>query len=227
MNGEPARRRECPQDIRDISGSPSAAHDIRVNCHSLTNMTTNSDSSPVPVPETTNQRLFFALWPPLELSHKLYSIAGKTLQGDGRRVPPENIHLTLAFLGSVPAPFRQCAEQVAAAIRTGSFTLTLEQVGCWPKSGILWAGPRQTPEPLSRLVRELSNGLAGCGYVPEERSFAAHLSLARKLRRRNINLPIDPLLWEVRRFCLVQSYTHTEGARYEIVGSWGLNSSEP
>jgi len=76
-------------------------------------------------------------------------------------------------------------------------------------------------------VQELSAGLAACGYVPEERSYAAHLTLARKLRRCNKNLPIDPLIWEVRRFCLVQSHTHAEGARYEIVRSWELNSSEP
>jgi len=190
-------------------------------------MTMNPDNSPAPPPETKSQRLFFALWPSLELSRELYNVAGRILEGDGKRVPPENIHLTLAFLGSVKPSFRQCAEQVAAAIRTGSFTLTLEQIGCWPKSGILWAGPRHTPEPLSRLVRELNAGLAACGYVPEERSYAAHLTLARKLRRFNNNLLIDLLIWEVRRFCLVQSHTHAEGAHYEIVRSWELNSSEP
>jgi 2'-5' RNA ligase len=190
-------------------------------------MTMNPDSSPAPAPETKNQRLFFALWPPLELSRELYSVAGRVLEGDGRRVPPENIHLTLAFLGAVKASFRQCAEQIAAAIRIGSFTLTLEQIGCWPKPGIVWVGPRNTPEPLSRLVQELNAGLAACGYMPEERSYAAHLTVARKLRRCNKNLPIDPLMWEVRRFCLVQSHTHAEGARYEIVSSWELNSSEP
>ena len=187
----------------------------------------NPDSSPAPAPETKNQRLFFALWPPLELSRELYSVAGRVQEGGGRRVPPENIHLTLVFLGSVKTSFRQCAERAAAAIRGESFTLTLEQIGCWPKSGIVWVGPRQTPEPLSRLVQELSAGLAACGYVPEERPYAAHLTLARKLHRCNDNLSIDPLIWEVRRFCLVQSHTHAEGARYEIVGSWELNSSEP
>ena len=187
----------------------------------------NSDNFSAPVPETKNQRLFFALWPSLELSRELYGIAGRILEGDGKRVPPENIHLTLAFLGSVKPSFRQCAERAAAAIRGESFTLTLEQIGCWPKSGIVWAGPRHTPEPLSRLVQELGAGLVTCGYVPEVRAYAAHVTLARKLRRCHENIPIDPLIWKARRFCLVQSHTHAEGARYEIVGSWELNSSEP
>ena len=186
----------------------------------------NSDNSPAPAPETKSQRLFFALWPPLELSRELYSVVGRVLEGEAGRVPPENIHLTLAFLGSVKAPFRQCAEQVAAAIRSGSFTLTLEQIGCWTKPGILWAGPRHTPEPVSRLVRELNAGLVACGYVPEVRSYAAHLTLARKLHRFNKNLSMDPLVWDVRRFSLVQSLTHADGARYEIIRSWELNSAE-
>jgi 2'-5' RNA ligase len=190
-------------------------------------MTMNPDNSFAPATETKNQRFFFALWPSLELSRELYSVASRVLEGDGRRVPPENIHLTLAFLGSVKASFRQCAEQVATTVRTDSFTLTLEQIGCWPKPGIVWVGPRHTPEPLSRLVQELNAGLVACGYVPEERSYAAHLTVARKWRRCNKDLPIDPLMWEVRRFCLVQSHTHAEGARYEIVRSWELNSSEP
>lgn len=187
----------------------------------------NPDNPFAPATETKNQRLFFALWPPIELSRELYNVADQVLEGDGRRVLPENIHLTLAFLGSVKPSFRQCAERTAAAIRGESFRLTLEQIGCWPTSGIVWVGPRHTPEPLSRLAQELSAGLAACGYVPEERSYAAHLTLARKLRRCNKNLPIDPLIWEVRRFCLVRSRTQAEGAHYEIVRFWELNSSEP
>ncbi len=174
-------------------------------------------------PET--QRLFFALWPSIELSRELYQLAGDVLEGGaGQRVLPENIHLTLAFLGSVDASFRQCAEQAATAIRAVSFTLMLEQTGHWPKSGILWAGPRQTPPPLLQLVQELNAGLAGCGYAAEHRPYAAHLTLARKARPRQAIHPIEPRAWEINRFHLMQSHTHADGARYEILRSWPLNS---
>lgn len=174
-------------------------------------------------PET--QRLFFALWPPIELSRELYQLAGNSLRGGtGRRVLPENIHLTLAFLGSVNAPFRECAEQAAAAIRAVSFTLMLEQMGHWSKSGILWVGPHQTPPPLLQLVQELNTGLAGCGYEAEQRPYAAHLTLARKAHRRQATHSIESRAWEINRFHLVQSRTHADGARYEILRSWPLNS---
>lgn len=174
-------------------------------------------------PATDIRRLFLALWPPLELSQELYALAGKRLRGEGRRVAPENIHLTLAFLGSVDAYFRQCVEQVASAVRAESFELTLEELGCWPRTGILWTGPGQTPQPLSALVQQLQAGLSGCGYQPEKRPYAAHLTLARKVRRWKEMLQIGPYTWDVKQFCLVQSHTRTEGAQYEILRAWGLS----
>jgi 2'-5' RNA ligase len=174
-------------------------------------------------PET--RRLFFALWPPIELSRELYQLAGNALQGGaGRRVLPENIHLTLAFLGSVDASFRECAEAAAMAIRATPFTLMLEQTGHWLKSGILWAGPRQTPPPLLQLVRELNAGLAGCGYEAEQRPYVAHLTLARQARPRQAIPSMKSHAWEINQFHLVQSHTQADGARYEILRSWSLNS---
>lgn len=168
-------------------------------------------------------RLFFALWPQMETSLKLYDLAGKLLRGDGRRVTPENIHLTLAFLGSVPSSFGRCAEQVPGAIRGESFTMTLGQIGCWSQSGILWAGPTHVPKALLQLVQALNAGLTICGYVPEKRPYTAHLTLARKVRHCQEKQPIEPLTWDVRQFCLVQSQTYAEGVRYEILRTWKLS----
>ncbi|GAB4513022.1 MAG: hypothetical protein Tsb0026_17330 [Sulfuricaulis sp.] len=135
---------------------------------------------------------------------------------------PENIHLTLTFLGSVDASFRECAEQTAAAIRARPFTLMLEQMGFWPKTGILWVGPRQTPPSLLHLVQDLNAGLAGCGYEAEKRPYAAHLTLARKVRPHQHIHSIESRAWEINQFHLVQSHMHADGARYEILRSWQL-----
>ena len=185
------------------------------------------DASTEPSLDPKNQRLFFAFWPSPELSRELYRVAGQALEGNGRRVPPENIHLTLAFLGSVSVSFRECAEQAASAVRAEPFTLMLERIGCWPRSGIFWAAPRHTPEPLVKLVEQMNIELSGCGYVPENRPYAAHLTLARRVRRSIKNPVIEVLPWEVRGFCLVQSHTHAAGARYEILRSWDFNPPAP
>jgi 2'-5' RNA ligase len=169
------------------------------------------------------QRLFFALWPPMETSLKLFDLAGKWPRGEGRRVTPENIHLTLAFLGPVTPSFGRCAEQVSGAIRSEPFTMTLEQIGCWSRSGILWVGPAHVPKALLQLVQALNTGLVTCGYVPEKRPYSAHLTLVRKVRHCRETQSIEPLAWEVRQFCLVQSQTNADGVRYEILRTWELS----
>ncbi|HYA39417.1 MAG TPA: RNA 2',3'-cyclic phosphodiesterase [Candidatus Methylomirabilis sp.] len=179
----------------------------------------NSTVSPL-----QTQRLFFALWPEPALGRELHALTEKTLRhGEGRRIAAENIHLTLAFLGSVDAPFRECAERAAASTRAKAFTLTLEQIDCWSKTGILWAGPKHVPEPLLFLVQELTARLATCGYEPDRRVYAAHLTLARKVRRCPPPVPLGPLVWEVHRFCMVQSHMDAQGAHYEILHAWELN----
>ncbi|MCR4301769.1 MAG: RNA 2',3'-cyclic phosphodiesterase, partial [Sulfuricaulis sp.] len=116
-------------------------------------------------------------------------------------------------------------EQAASSVQAGAFTLKLERIGCWAKSGILWVGPEQTPDSLLQLVRELNTGLAGCGHEVEKRPYAAHLTLARDVRPGTSARVIDTRHWEVDRFCLVQSHTHREGAHYEILRAWELGKN--
>jgi 2'-5' RNA ligase len=181
---------------------------------------------PVTPPEhLPTRRLFFALWPEVETGRRLYELAGPVMRaGAGRRLVPENIHLTLAFLGSVTEADRACYEQAAAAVSGHVFDLTLDHLGGFQRSGILWVGPGLIPEALTGLVHALQQGLRACGYVPEERPFRAHLTLARNLRHCPEEQPVAPVVWNVRRFSLVQSHTDATGARYEILRSWILKA---
>ena len=173
------------------------------------------------------QRLFFALWPPPELSQELFALGGKTLQGGvGRRVAAKHIHMTLAFLWSVNTTSRECAEQAASNLPVDVFTLSLEQVGCWSKSGILWVGPKQAPETLGQLVQRLNSGLRSCGHEAETRPYAAHLTLARDVHPCVPTQKIVTHQWKIDRFCLAQSHARHEGVRYEILREWGLNKPE-
>ena len=179
-----------------------------------------------PLKEET-QRLFFALWPPPKLSQELFTLGGEVLQGSaGRSVAAKNIHMTLAFLGSINVTSRECAEQVASNLHVNVFTLSLEQVGCWSKSGILWTGPKQAPETLGQLVRRLNSGLKSCGHEAEPRPYAAHLTLARDVRPCIPTQKIAAYRWKIDRFYLAQSHARREGVRYEILREWRLNKPE-
>ena len=170
------------------------------------------------------ERLFFALWPDLNVRQAINQLSQPVMQGiNGKIIPHENWHITLAFLGNVDMPTKQCMQQVAATVQGSRFSLSLDQLGYWPKPRILWIGTSQTPDALHNLVTNLTTVLQGCGYCPDTRPFQIHLTLMRKATRIKTLLPITPVAWSVEDFCLVRSVTDSNGARYEVIARWALN----
>lgn len=175
-------------------------------------------------PETAVKRLFFALWPDEALRQKLYALGGgQPGNNRGRRIPPENLHLTLAFLGYVDAERQTRLEREASAIRLPAFSLTLDRAGFWSRQGILWVGGAP-PQELLALVAALNRAIAACGLEPETRPFRVHLTLARNVRRPRLepNRAIEPLAWRVGQFALVASQMRRLGARYDVLRTWPL-----
>jgi len=179
-----------------------------------------------PAPET--QRLFFALWPDDALREELHRLARKVARvGGGKPMAVENLHITLAFLGSIAPDTRQCLENIASSLQIPTFTLVLNQVGYWPRPRVIWFGAGETPMPLRQLAQGLNSGLAVCGLTPETRPFATHLTVMRKASRGPDQTVIPPLSWEVDNFVLVQSLTLPEGAQYRVLRRWSLLSESP
>ncbi|MBI3576276.1 MAG: RNA 2',3'-cyclic phosphodiesterase [Gammaproteobacteria bacterium] len=180
-------------------------------------------SEPGPASETTVRRLFFALWPDEALRSRLYRLGADLLDDNrGRRLPAENLHLTLAFLGYVDTERQACLER-EASIMLPAFTLVLDRAGFWPHKGVLWVGGTP-PEGLQALVWELNQGLNTCGIEPETRPFQVHLTLARNVHHLRLGRDhaIAPLTWKVSQFALVASQTLPTGARYEVLRTWRL-----
>jgi len=175
-------------------------------------------------PRPKTRRLFFALWPEEGLQQHLYELAGQTLTANaGRQVVVGNIHLTLAFLGSVMEPDQARYEAAASGVKGGTFMLTLDRLGYFRRRGILWVGPSQIPAELLALVGDLNQALQACGFTPESRAYRAHLTLARNVRCCPDRVHVlSPLSWEVRHFALVQSHIENRGATYEILRRWEL-----
>jgi RNA 2',3'-cyclic 3'-phosphodiesterase len=174
-------------------------------------------------PQEKRRRLFFALWPPAELQTAFWR-EGRLALGAarGRRIGAERLHLTLAFLGSVAGETQRCYERAAAEVRGEVFDLVLERTGCFRRNGILWLGPLAVPPPLLELVHSLNTALSTCGFVPESRPYRAHVTLARDVQRCPEERAIEPIVWKVGEFSLVESRTDSSGAHYERLTSWGL-----
>lgn len=172
------------------------------------------------------KRLFFALWPDAEIRRRLAEVAELLPEASCRRTPVENLHLTLVFLGNVPDTAIPALKDGANRLRLQipGFELRLERNGWWKHSGVAWLATEHAPPPLLSLVDELRRLSKQAGLSIEERDYQPHLTLARKLKRGPGPLRFEPLYWQVRDFCLVESVTHPQGANYQPMQSWALSS---
>lgn len=172
--------------------------------------------------EARRERLFFALWPDPDLRSRLATTGATALEGGGHLVPPERLHLTLAFVGDVDTSVRRCLLEGAGRIAAPPFTLILDRLGWWCRSQVLWAGTDQVPAGLARLVAEVRRVCGRCDVTLEDRAFAAHVTLARKVRRAATGKSPPGLVWSVGEFALVRSVTGRDGPSYTTVATWSL-----
>lgn len=94
-----------------------------------------------------------------------------------RPSPAENLHLTLHFLGSIPAaPVIEQLERIEAA----AFSVVIDGLGRFDQpdgSTVIWARVEPNFE-LSDLHRTAAEALTPVGYQPEERPYVPHITLA-------------------------------------------------
>lgn len=166
-------------------------------------------------------RLFFALWPDEDAARALAGLSESlAARAEGKPVPPEKIHLTLAFLGEVAPVRADAARRAAATVRTRAFELVLDQVGSFRSARVAWAGCAHAPPGLAALQGFLATALRERDFVLEERPFAPHLTLVRKAAKAIARAPLPPIVWPARELTLVRSETGT--GRYMVTDTWPL-----
>ncbi len=99
----------------------------------------------------------------------------------GRFTRPENLHLTLVFLGECPPGRLAAAKEALAAVDAGPFVLRIGGMGCFRRQGgdLYWAGVERTPA-LLQVYRQLCAALRGRGFRLEARAYRPHLTLVRQ-----------------------------------------------
>jgi 2'-5' RNA ligase len=168
-------------------------------------------------------RLFFGVWPPGPAATALHSWASATQATvGGRAIAAANVHLTLAFLGSVPAERLEHAIAAGRRVVGDRTALLLTEARYWPRSHIVWVGPKTTPAPLAGLAGELQRELAAAGFQLDEREFVAHVTLLRDVPRLR-GLPTLPEVeWPIAEFVLARSETAAAGSVYTILERFPL-----
>jgi 2'-5' RNA ligase len=188
-------------------------------------MTTTSEISAELPSNSPAQRLFFALWPTDSVHTALTRVAGEAIgRSGGRAVPPDNLHLTLAFLGSIPAERLAAVYAVGDGLKFEPFTLVLNRVEHWVTQSLLCATVDRHPVSTGSFVQALNQRMRSSGFVPTYGDWRAHTTLARDVTQRQFSVFIEPIEWRVDDFVLVRSDTSPEGSRYTILKCWPATS---
>ena len=165
-------------------------------------------------------RLFIAIAPDAPMKDALVSVQD-ALRRQGVRgnyTPPENLHLTLAFIGEYGDP-----DAVLAALETLSFTpfpLRLDRLGAF--DALWWAGLAEN-EALDALVQQLRHALAEAGIPFDRKSFKAHITLLRKPVFPRGRAPVAPAVpraeMRAERVSLMLSTRGKSGMIYTELGA--------
>jgi 2'-5' RNA ligase len=146
---------------------------------------------------------------------------------EGTFVAPENMHITLAFFGSVSEDEYKTIDSALAEISYPSFTIQLKALELNSRSHphVIWASidaPALTP-----FVMLITEKLP---QHKQDRAFNGHITIARikniHNKERFLNalncMLLTPIIWSAREFKLVSSTTLPEGPVYKTVSNYSF-----
>jgi RNA 2',3'-cyclic 3'-phosphodiesterase len=138
-------------------------------------------------------RCFIAIEIPSEVKSAFIELQNdlKSAGADVAWTNPDNVHLTLKFLGEIDKKLvseveRICLETIAAM---QPFNLGINGIGLFPNERhprVLWVGLGGEVETLERLQEQLDERLAGIGFEIEEKDFQPHLTVGRIRSNKNL-----------------------------------------
>ncbi|WP_447747706.1 RNA 2',3'-cyclic phosphodiesterase [Pseudomonas nicosulfuronedens] len=166
-------------------------------------------------------RLFFALPCPPELAERIGTWRDD-LHLDGQPVAQANLHLTLAFLGSVPRGRKAELRAIGERLPRQGFSLELDHVARW-NNGILHLAPSSVPAVLHELVQVLREELHAGGFEVEHRPFHPHITLAR--HTHHTPAATASFLLPAHAVTLFSSENSPTGVRYRAIGEWPLENA--
>ncbi len=189
-------------------------------------------------------RAFIAIALPDEIKLFLSRVqAGlKAAGADVKWVAPQNIHLTLKFLGEIDdARVEKCSlimEEIAS--HTGCFSARLSEIGAFPginSPRVIWIGIDKGNDEVKRLAGELETKTLAVGFSAEDRPFSSHITigrtrsssrrqeLAKALSAANEGLFKETPEFRVKNITLFQSTLTPKGPVYEVLRNPDLKTT--
>jgi 2'-5' RNA ligase len=177
-------------------------------------------------------RLFTAIELPEDVRHELagwQEVLRKSLRGKISWTNPQNLHVTLKFIGEVDNPRAESIRLVLREIEgIAPMRISITSLMLLPPRGPTRVIGADAKGDLSELFRRIEAALEACGIARERRAFRAHITLGRVRKRtriaiEHIELPKPRRLeFEAHEFVLLESTLSQTGSRYDVIERFPL-----
>ncbi len=172
-------------------------------------------------------RLFTALEIRPEDRKQIFSWADSYLFLPSGKIAQTNYHITLAFFGTIQHQNIESLVDHLTAINERSplpaFSMSLDQVAFWPKTGIIWIGPKSWPAELTSLSKSHATAGARYGARKSNRSYQPHISLTRGAQDMRPPLQNPAIDLQLSNVTLYESQQSSRGkVEYHTIQHWPL-----
>jgi RNA 2',3'-cyclic 3'-phosphodiesterase len=179
-------------------------------------------------------RLFVALAIPASVREGLAALITemRSVAPKAKWIRPENLHVTLKFMGEAPPEKLDAIGDALASVRSAApVEVQFRSLGFFPnqkRARVLWAGVEASAN-LTPLAAAIDAAVAAVGFPKETRAFTPHLTLARfdppglppAWSRATVeNLTHDFGTLRTGTFHLIQSKLKRSGAEYTTLRSF-------
>lgn len=179
-------------------------------------------------------RAFVCVAPTGDAALTIASFARSLSRHEGFKwVEPQNIHITLAFLGDSDLSAIQRIDSALSRMGGRSFDVTVEGAGSFGRSDrarVLWLGVKDGARELEQLASRVSRAARSAGYDMGGANFTPHMTLARA---RGDARPLSPELraaldasprasWRVESFTLMRSELTSRGPIYTPIREYAF-----
>lgn len=182
-------------------------------------------------------RAFIAIELPEEIRREIAYIQEelKQAEADVKWVIPENIHLTLKFLGNVPDDKIEKIKTTLDIIATAhkKFETSLFKIGVFPKleyPRVVWIGVDKNCALIEEIASKVEDKCESIGFPKEDRPFSAHLTIGRVrspknkgvLKEKMLSISVKPHSFIVDKLMLFQSTLTPKGPIYTTLHQFPL-----